>query len=358
MTNALISDTAPSTAPVRIRPGFVLPSAALTITRRQVHGHVPVDGPPRIGDVLYGEIVRVGQHAELENKSGRIHSIHNGARAVFVYGNRYAPDAYEAVLPSEATDEVDLVARSGLIGEVTVASSLVKDPTRVRLLGAVVDRQGRRLNTLDHPLIKPSTPADVAPSSPRARLVVVVGSAMNAGKSLAAAAACRALTVQGRNVRAAKITGTASLKDILRMNDAGAQHFCDFTHLGYPSTYLLDESELLDIFDKIDRKYANNPRNFWVVELADGIFQRETAMLLASDTVRNRLHKLVFCAGDAAGVVGGLRVLRDDFDLVPDALSGRVSSSPLAVRELEQRTDLPVFNSLDPDLDHIGRLLS
>ena len=70
----------------------------------------------------------------------------------------------------------------------------------------------------------------------------------------------------GHTVRAAKITGTASLKDILLMEDNGASPVADFTYLGYPSTYMLDEPDLLHIFDTLDLKYANSPKNFWVVD--------------------------------------------------------------------------------------------
>ena len=57
------------------------------------------------------------------------------------------------------------------------------------------------------------------------------------------------------------------------MNDAGASKYNDFTYLGWPSTYLLDESELLEIFNILDLRHANNPRNFWIVEAADGVLQ-------------------------------------------------------------------------------------
>jgi hypothetical protein len=105
----------------------------------------------------------------------------------------------------------------------------------------------------------------------------------------------------GYDVRAAKVTGTASLKDILHMNDAGAESFADFTYLGYPSTYMLPETDVINIFDRLDLKYANNPKKFWIVELADGIAQRETAMLLNSPDVQARIDKLIFCANDAFG---------------------------------------------------------
>ena len=141
------------------------------------------------------------------------------------------------------------------------------------------------------------------------------------------------------------------------MNDAGAATYNDFTHFGYPSTYMLSEEELLRIFNHIDLKHCNNPRNFWVVELADGILQRETAMLLASEDVKSRIHRLIFCAGDALGAVGGLKVLTEKFGLTPDAISGVCSSAPLAKQELADYTGIQVFNNLERNLNQISEIL-
>jgi len=158
-------------------------------------------------------------------------------------------------------------------------------------------------------------------------------------------------------VRASKITGTASLKDILYMQDAGASIVNDFTHFGFPSTYMLEETEVLRIFNELDLKYGNNPKNYWVVELADGILQRETLLLLQSKEVRSRIHRLVFAARDTFGAVGGIETLRNQFDLVPDAISGVCSGSPLALRELAGFTGIPVFNNLERDLNTLSGLL-
>ena len=188
-------------------------------------------------------------------------------------------------------------------------------------------------------------------------MILVCGTAMNSGKSMAAVACCWVLFSLGHNVRASKVTGTASLKDILRMNDAGAGHYNDFTLLGYPSTYMLNKSELLHIFNSIDLKYANNPKNFWVVEFADGIIQRETSLLLLANEVRSRIHRLIFCANDAFGAIGGLKILDEKFNLKPHAISGVCSSSPLHIRELSAFTDIPVFNSADPNKQMLAKLL-
>jgi hypothetical protein len=338
----------------KIKRGYILPSAAYTLTHKQIKYYEYCDKTPKPGDMVYGSIVWVGQHSSLENKSGRIHNIHNDTKALFVFGNRYAPDYYEGFVPDQMLDEVDLLARSGLIGLVKTKSSVVKDPTRVKILGYVCDQTGSILNTRTFSLIKPK---NMVKTEPRARMSLVCGTAMNSGKSRAAAACCWTLSSLGYGVRASKITGTASLKDILHMNDAGAYPYTDFTYLGYPSTYMLSEMELLDIFNCLDLKYANNPKNFWVVELADGIIQRETALLLKSPAVRTRIDKLIFCANDAFGGIGGLTILREEFGLIPDALSGICSSSPLHVRELAEFTNIPIFNSADVDSKLLSKIL-
>ncbi len=338
----------------KIKQGFILPSSACTVPRRRIAAVVPADRPPQIGDLVYGTVQYIGQHSSLENCQGRIHAIHDGTRAVFVYGNRYAPDYYEGLVPRAARAEVDLLARSGLIGEVVCKSSKVKDPTRIRVAGYVVDADGRALNTRDFCRIQPKK---TRKTKSRARMILNIGTSMNSGKSTAAAACCWALSTMGHTVRGTKVTGTASLKDILLMEDNGAAPVADFSFLGFPSTYLLSREDLLHIFNSLDLKYANCPKNYWVVEIADGILQRETAMLLESEDLRRRVHRVIFSAHDAFGAIGGLRLLKERFDLVPDAISGVCSGSPLGIRELREYTDIPLFDSVNRDLKQIAGIL-
>jgi hypothetical protein len=93
------------------------------------------------------------------------------------------------------------------------------------------------------------------------------------------------------------------------------------------------------------------------VELADGIIQRETAILLKAPDVISRIHKFIFCANDAFGAIGGLRILRDKFGIEPDAISGLFASSPLYLRELSDYVDYPIFNSADSELHHLQNIL-
>jgi len=338
-----------------IKASFILPSAAFTVPRTKIKRYSKnLDHRPRQGDLVYGRVEYVGQHSFLENKEGRRHSIYDGTRAVFVMGNRYSPDYYEGFVPSTLQSSVDMLSQSGMVGEVRFKSTMVGDPTRIRVLGYICHADGTVMNTSDFskiPVRHPSSPNN------RAKMILCIGTAMNSGKSAAAAACCWALNSMGHTVRASKVTGTASLKDILLMEDNGASQVADFTYMGHPSSYMLEEEEMLDVFSSLDTKFANSSKNYWVVEFADGILQRETAMLLQSEIVRKRIHKLVFCAQDTFGAIGGLKVLKEEFALEPDAISGVCSSSPLSIRELSRYSDLPIFNSMQRDLKQMAEIL-
>ena len=339
----------------KIKSNVIIPSAAYSVPKSLIRQYDPLNRkPPAVGDLVFGEVHELGHHRHIESRSARMHTINIGTRAIFVYGNRYAPDQYEGLVPEQQNDYVDLLSRGGVIGEVQNQNQLIGRATKVRILGYACKEEGAVINSRDHVLLKPKNQSR---KNKGARLILCVGTSMNSGKTEAAAACCYAISSMGRRVRAAKITGTGSLKDILLMNDCGAEHIADFTYFGYPSTYRVELDEILGMFHDFDMKYGNNPQNYLVVEFADGIFQRETAMLLKSEKVRNRISKLIFCAPDSTAVYGGIKLLQDEFDLVPDAISGLCSSSPLAMREIRGFTDLPIIQSMEKDFKKIFNIL-
>jgi hypothetical protein len=90
------------------------------------------------------------------------------------------------------------------------------------------------------------------------------------------------------------------------------------------------------------RAAATGP-DYTIVEIADGLFQRETRMLLESSLVRESVHHLFFAAGDSLGAECGVRRLREaGWPL--RAVSGLVSASPLASREVEDEVGVPCLS--------------
>ncbi|MBU4345294.1 MAG: hypothetical protein KKC73_07730 [Proteobacteria bacterium] len=339
----------------RIKSNCIIPSSAFSVPKSLIRQYnTSITKSPEVGDLIFGEICELGHHRSVESRSARLHTINIGTHSVFVFGNRYAPDHFEGIVPDSIGEHIDLFSRGGVVGEVKNQNQLIGVATKLRVLGYVCNTEGKIINTRDHVLLHPK---NITRKKRGAKVVLCIGTSMNTGKTHAAAACCYAISSMRKNVRAAKITGTASLKDILLMNDCGAEHIADFTYFGYPSTYLMEADKLLEMFHLFDMKYGNNPKNYLVIEFADGIFQRETAMLLKMPEVRDRIYKLIFCAPDSTAVFGGLRVLKEQFDLTPDAISGKCSSSPLAIREIQSFSDLPILQSMEKDFHKIFNII-
>jgi hypothetical protein len=331
-------------------------SSLCSVPRKELAG-VATDPQriPEVGDVALCKVVRLGQHHSIEHGSGRIHMAFDGTQFLGAFGNRYAPDYFEALMPTAGVTKCDLVARSGLLAKVKGKNSAVIDPTRVEVLGYVTDREGKIVNTRDFPaVVNEPSPSDLK----KIKLVLVVGASMNAGKSTAAKACVDTLAARGERVAAGKATGTASLKDILLMEDAGAELIADFTSLGYPSTYMLPREEIETIFRRLFGHLARAAKGGYVVmEIADGILQQETRMLLESEFVRSHIHRLVLCGGDPLAYAGGVSMLKNEFGLDVHALSGRVASSELGRREVATFTALPCFDSMEVDTAFLHHLL-
>ncbi|UUZ60172.1 hypothetical protein [Nocardioides sp. B-3] len=95
-----------------------------------------------------------------------------------------------------------------------------------------------------------------------------------------------------------------------------------------------------------------------VLEIADGVYQQETARLVGDPVFAGLVDRVVFAAADSLGAVAGVRRLQDlGLDVV--ACSGVVTASPLAAREARGALELPVIDTFDlTDPVAAGRLLS
>jgi hypothetical protein len=290
---------------------------------------------PRPGDLLLAQVTALGQHTRLELREGRRSQLYVGDRIIVAYGNRYAPDQFEAEVPPDL-DECHLVAAGGIAARLIGKHTRVKRPTRIRPLGLLARSDGKRLNLLDWRIETRSIPQQLPP------VIVVAGTAMNAGKTTAAASLIKGLQRAGLKVGATKVTGTGAGGDYWQMVDAGAVEVVDFTDAGHATTYQLAPAEVEKVFMRLLSHLGGYKLDAIVVEVADGLLQMETAALLASAGFAYYCKRLVFAAADAMGAVAGVQYLQHK-GLKVDAVSGALSASPLAVREACSALGLPVL---------------
>jgi len=291
---------------------------------------------PQAGDLVLARVDRLGQHKHLELASGRRARLFPGDEIVLVYGNRYAPDQFEAEVP-EDLGPCHLVAAGGIASRVLSRHSRMGTATAVTPVGLIGDRSGHTLNLRHHALER------AAPGHWRAPTYAVVGTSMNAGKTETAAHMVRGLARAGYRVGAAKLTGTGAGGDVWSMLDAGASVVLDFTDAGFPSTYLATLEELHDILSTLTGQLYRAGVDCVVLEVADGLFQRETALLLESRPFARAIDGLVFASPDAMGALAGAQWLHQR-QLPVLAVSGLLSASPLASREAQAALRMPVLD--------------
>jgi len=309
-------------------------------TRRVDHDRlvtlVTGDVTPWPGDLLLARVVELGQHDKFERPDGRKSQLFVGDEILVAYGNRYAPDQFEAEIPRNPK-QCHLVAGGGVAAEVVSNHAEMDPPTTIEPIGLVGDAEGQVFNLRGTALSRP------LPAASRPFTVAVVGTSMNAGKTTSASYLVHGLAAGGRRVGAAKVTGTGAGKDHWLMADAGAEIALDFVDAGYPSTYKIPNTAVLDILDLLSGHLAMEGMDAVVLEVADGLYQRETCTLLETPAFRDAVDAVMFASGDAMGGASGIAWLRER-DLPVCGLGGLLTASPLAMREAETAVDVPVFN--------------
>ena len=305
------------------------------IPRSAMKTLVTEQAQPRSGDLVLAEIVRLGQHRRIELANGRRAHLHPGDRVVLAYGNRYAPDQFEAYVP-EDLGPCHMVAAGGIAARQHSRHRGIRDATGIRPLGLVAGEDGQPLNLADWGLAPRQFgrgPVTLA----------VLGTAMNAGKTTSAAGLIRGLRRAGLRVGAAKVTGTGAGGDVWLMQDSGAEPVLDFTDAGYPSTFGLALGSLQGIVATLSGHLVEAGAEVIVLEVADGLLQPETAALLSCDWFRRQVDGVVFAAGDALGAKAGVEVLLQHRFAVL-AVSGSLTASPLAMAEARRVVPCPVLS--------------
>lgn len=305
---------------------------------------------PCSGDLILASVVRLGQHRHLEQPNGRRSKLHVGDQIVVAYADRYAADQYESEVPG-SLGPTQLVASGGIASQVLSRSHAVRSATEIQPLGLLGDDRGRPLNVSDFALTPPPVPASRLPT------LAVFGTSMNAGKTTTIRYLVHTLSRMSLRPGACKVTGTGSGNDYWVMLDAGAHLMLDFTDVGLASTYRqpvhLLETKLRELIDLL----SASGTGINLVEVADGIFQQETAQLIDSDIFRASVDKVIFAASDAMGAALGVAHLRErGYDVV--AVSGVLTRSPLAMREAASATGLPVLGIAElSDFDIVSERL-
>jgi hypothetical protein len=287
---------------------------------------------PVIGDVLLCQVLSPSLHGRVETADGSRAKLYPGDRIACVVGNRYATSLLEGIGEVDGPNS-DLLSASGVCGRCVGRSEKASRPTGLRVLGQAF-LGGEPLNVRSFALPSPPAPS-VEPA-----WVVVVGSAMDSGKTTACTSLIHGLAAAGYRVGAAKLSGTASARDWCSFRDAGAVPVLDFLDVGWPSTAGCSEEQLHAIVAGLVGHLRTASVDVAVVEIADGLLQTETNALISLLGGHLGSFRTVLTARESLAAVAGVeRLARAGHDVV--AVSGVLTNSHLAAREVELDTGVP-----------------
>lgn len=295
---------------------------------------------PKAGDVV---IVRALSesvtYGNLELPNGRLAKINRNDVLIGVLGKRRALKGFVGDVPGsvKAGDRLHLLNMGGVIGVCLGHHSSLSDAIEVEVLGLAANENGVILNIGDHAL-KPT--ASMKPSAP---IVVVAGTCMNSGKTVAATEIIKQAHHAGLKVCGAKMSGVAALRDTLNMEDHGAFQTASFLDCGLPST--VDYGDLAPVAKAILNHLNSFEPDLIVVELGDGIVGGYAVdSVLKDEEIKDAISSFVFCASDYVGVVGGMAVLQS-LGIEIDVVAGSVTDSQMGEDFVEEHYNVKAGNA-------------
>ena len=287
------------------------------------------------GDYIVSEIVDPGgNRLLLELPNGRMRGVIGGEWVLGALGVRHA--TLEATGNWEAIGEdlkMHVLTGAGLFGKLTSKSVFLPPMMQAVYRGHAI-RNGRKLRMDDFVKEVPSMPFD----SP---VVLFFGTSMSAGKTTSARITTHLISSAGYRVVGGKLTGAGRYKDILALEDAGAQEIYDFVDVGLPSSICEAEdyrNRLEHLLDRIQGAQAD----IAVIEIGASPLEPYNGSI-AIETLKPHVCFSVLCASDPYAVLGLIKA----FSMQPDLVTG-VASNTLAGMELvENLCGVPALNLIN-----------
>src|SRR6185295_836633 len=242
-------------------------------------------------------------------------------------------------------DELRLLNLGGVIGQTDGPSLTLEEPFRLEILGSVLEFPyfGRRVG-LPAQIARAALPIRVPDPDELPPLVALVGTSMDAGKTTAAAAFVRALAHRGLGVAAGKMTGVSLRRDVLMMQDCGARPVAIFTDFGVVTT---NRENAVAAAHGLVAHLAEARPDLIVLEMGDGLLGTYGVDALLSDPLLSGcIDSVVLCAQDPVGAWGAQELLRREYGLEADVVSGRVTDGVSGVRFRREKLGLPGHNAL------------
>ncbi|MBM3283326.1 hypothetical protein FJY90_03660 [Candidatus Gottesmanbacteria bacterium] len=285
--------------------------------------------------ILAGEgtilLVEAGNHEgklnTLDFTNGRLGKLWQWDKIPAVLGYRKATTEFAGFVPSSITvgDELYLLCESGVIGEISGVFESWGRPMKVKVLGSILDKNGKCMNLKNFSLppikkIRTSIP-----------LIVFLGTRMDSGKTTIACKIAHEFKAMGKKIAALKLTGVAFSQDLMRLTDSGVSLAFDFTDMGLPSTCNGSSSEIVNSALNLVAYTHREKPDFILVEFGDAVLgEYHVADILKNKIFKSQISVVILAANDLAGVKGTKDILAQ-WGIEIDIVTGPIANSKIGI---------------------------
>ncbi|MBN1962268.1 MAG: hypothetical protein JW841_15135 [Deltaproteobacteria bacterium] len=283
---------------------------------------------------------------QLELVSGRFSTIKPGDVCAVCLGHRKALFGYAGHLPDTVSvgDHLHILNLGGVLGVCDSINPDFGEPFVCEVLGQILHFPylGERIG-IPANINQGALPLNENITLNNIPVVAVVGSSMGAGKTAAACALVQSFTHKGLNVAAGKATGVSLRRDILSMNDAGAQQTLIFTDFGIVTT--TTNNAPLVTRSLLSHLATQNP-DVIVIELGDGLLGLYGVdSILADPELRQSFSAVVLAASDPVAAWGGVHLLDEQYGLKTAVVTGPATDNTAGINIVETQTKVTSFNA-------------
>ena len=269
-------------------------------------------------------------------------TIRKGDVIIGTLGERQALKGYSGKIPRhvEPGDWLNVLNLGGIIGKSMSETPELGPALRVEVLGAVmVQRNDQWVHAriqdgaLEH--------AESIPES--APLVIVSGTAMDTGKTLAATRLVQGLTEKGLDVAAAKLTGASLMRDVQKMREHGAMAAATFTDAGIVCS---TEGDMAPVAKGILQHLNDETPDVIVLEMGDGfVGYYGVDDLLLDREIQQHTDAHVVAATDLAGAWAAEQMFTNRYRAPITAITGPVTDNDVGRRYIENRLGIAGINA-------------
>jgi hypothetical protein len=283
----------------------------------------------------------------MELISGRMARVNKGDIVVGALGERKALFGYSGHIPKslKVGQQINLLNIGGVMGECDSINPNLGNPFDCEVLGSILEfpylgerigvpaKAGNKLLSLSLKTLSTKIP-----------VVAIAGTCMDSGKTVASCAIISHFKHLGLKVNAFKATGVALRRDILAMEDAGAQNVILFSDYGIMST---NNNNAPMLTSSMIYEMTKGAPDVIVCELGDGLLgSYGVESILINKNIKDSVSAWVLCANDPVGAWGGYELLTKNFNITPTVITGSSTDNAVGTDIIKKRLNVNALNAM------------